>query len=84
MPTQRKLFLILGGLGIAAATAALSLTGLVFAQTQGATVAACICSGTVEVNAGTNPTSPRGWITNCQCGAQSCAVLNTQTLYCSK
>ncbi len=53
------------------------------ARAQTATPA-CTCSAPIEVVTSTLPTSPRAWMTHCQCGAQSCAVLNGQVLQCSK
>jgi hypothetical protein len=47
-------------------------------------LAPCVCSAPVELLTGNLPTSPRASITHCECGAQSCAVLNNQALECSK
>ena len=69
--------------GAVAAVAALSLGGYSNARAQ-AGVAPCTCSAPVEVVTGALPTSARASITNCQCGAQSCAVLNSQVLQCSR
>jgi hypothetical protein len=75
------LFGIAVGVVLAAATAATTVHISAQAQTG---LASCTCSNSVEIISGSNPTSPRGWLTNCQCGAQSCAVLNNQALQCSK
>ena len=47
-------------------------------------LAPCVCSAPVELLTGNLPTSPRASITHCECGAQSCAVLNNQALECAK
>jgi hypothetical protein len=80
--TKTPLLLGLTAGAVLAAVAAATTMWLP-AQAQTGT-AACTCSNSVEIIAGSNPTSPRAWLTNCQCGAQSCAVLNSQILQCSK
>lgn len=81
-PTKTSLLLGIAAGSVVAAVAAANAT-FVPAQAQTGT-APCTCSSPVEIIAGSNPTSPRGWLTNCQCGVQSCAVLNDQALQCSK
>ncbi len=73
--------------GIAACVVLAALAGAtkMIAPAEAQTgIAPCTCSNSVEIIAGSIPTSPRGWLIHCQCGAQSCAVLNNQALQCSK
>jgi hypothetical protein len=46
--------------------------------------APCQCSAPVELLTGNLPASPRVSITYCECGTQSCTVLNNQALECAK
>ena len=74
---------------LAVAAAAVGLAAIaavtVFpAANADAGLAPCVCSAPVELLTGNLPTSPRASITHCECGAQSCAVLNNQALECAK
>ena len=74
-------------LAVAAAAAGLAAIAEVTVFTPAnadAGLAPCACSAPVELLTGNLPTSPRASITHCECGAQSCAVLNNQALECAK
>lgn len=79
-----KTALVLGSVALVT-TVATAVSMLHSAPARAQTAApACTCSAPLEVIVSTLPTAPRAFITNCQCGAQSCAVLNSQVLQCSK
>ena len=76
---------LLFAIALAAAVVAAVLSMTVFARAEAdAGLAPCVCSAPVDVLTGSLPTSPRASITHCQCGEQSCAVLNDRALECSK
>lgn len=83
MALSRTLFGIVIAASTLAVAGAIALGGSSTAQAQ-AGIAPCSCSAPVEVVTGSLPTSARASITHCQCGPQSCAVLNSQVLQCSK
>ena len=83
MALSRTAVVLAASTAVVALAAAASVALLAPARAQSGP-SACTCSAPVEVITSTLPTSPRAWVTNCQCGAQSCAVLNSQVLQCSK
>lgn len=83
MAISKPKLLLAVAAGIAALVALTSTTLLAPANAD-AGLAHCVCSAPVDVLTGSLPTSPRASITHCQCGPQSCAVLNDQALECSR
>jgi hypothetical protein len=81
---RSKTTLALAAAAVAIGLAALAAVSVYSPANADAGPAPCTCSAPVELLTGNLPTSPRASITHCECGAQSCAVLNNQALECSK
>lgn len=79
-----KITLLATAAAALAALVAIAATAVLAPANADAGLAPCACSAPVELLTGNLPTSPRASITHCQCGAQSCAVLNNQALECAR